>query len=297
MIFSGTQMDYLTSGAINPEGDNDWEEWRKLAVRDHYAGNPIPFENLCEKIHYTKLGVKYLKVRDLYVENEMTMDFKIHNRRYFADKGKLSGHYWLENKETGEKKDWWFNSLTSLCDHFDLEKKPIYRYTHEAEEAFMIKYAMDRVKDIDMERFLENHQTIDRFCVFNVLAEYHKNPGKYNIRYGNMGVGNERRNTFEFVSACSLQHIIHKIKLGNVPRQLLSVVVRSAKGGNKRGKIREVDTSAIFSIALYMYNMKGLGISYGDWLASGAVGGGEEIWGSKPIKNGKKKRRKRKRKL
>ena len=276
-----------------------------MAVRDHYAGNPIPFQDLCEKIHYTKLGVKYLKVRDLYVENESSRDFIIHNRRYFNDKGKLSGHYWLENKETGEKKDWWFNSMTSICDHFDLEKKHIYRYTHEAEEAFMIKYAMDRIKDIDMERFLENHQTIDRYCLFNVLAEYYKNPGKYNIRYGNMGVGNERRNSFDFVTSCSLQHIIHKIKFGRVPQDLRSVLLRAMSGGHKRrlgagGALNlegRIDTETLYSLANYMYNMKGLGVSYGDWLASWAVGGGEEIWGSKPIKNGKKKRRKRKRKL
>ena len=295
-MISGTQLDYFTSGAINPQGENDWVEWRKLAVRDHYAGNPIPLEDKCEKIHYTKLGVKYLQVRDIYVETDKDRDFKIHNRRYFADRGKISGHFWLENKETGEKKDWWFKSLTQICDHFDLEKKQIYRYTHKAEEAFMVKYAMDRVKDIDMERFLENHQTIDRFCVFNVLAEYHRNPGKYNIRYGNMGVGNEKHNSFEFVSACSLQHIIHKIKLGNVPQVIRRVLMRAAKGGRNQGKIRELDTTTIFTVALYMYNMKGLGVSYAEWLASGAVGGGEEVWGAKAIKNGKKKRRKRKRK-
>lgn len=302
MILTGRAMRYGCEGAFD-----DPIAFRKLSLEDHELGygSQIPFTNEYERAIYAKHSRNFLECRPYYIkanDNKRQIEWYEANPRANAlkgDSGEVSGHYWLENKETGEIKDWWFQQGIHACEYFGLKKQMIYEYAPPRDEALMIKFIHEcLVEKHEIAHFIANHITMSMYCSQNVLAEYHKNPGVYNIRWGNAGYGDKKgRHFYEFVSHdkvlkwCQNKRN-HKVfyKMPSIAKSHSGVRRRVATGHMLGFKVN-------YQQCCYAYNHRFLGVSEEMWCKSAPENEELSIGFSPVASPNKKKKSKKKKKI
>ena len=297
MILTGRAMRYGWGAFDDPK------VFRELSLEDHELGygSQIPFKNEYERAIYAKHSSNYLECRPYYVKaQEDRADwYKEHPRANAlkGDSGEVSGHYWLENKETGEIKDWWFQQGIHACEYFGLKKQMIYEYAPPRDEAVMIKFIHEcLVEKHEIAHFIANHITMSMYCSQNVLAEYHKNPGVYNIRWGNAGYGDKKgRHFYEFIS-----HDNVKKWCQNRRNQKVFYTMPSVKNDTRHETRHQkgfVGLRVNYQQCCYAYNHRFLGVSEEMWCKSAPENEELSIGFSPVASPDKKKKSKKKKKI
>tara|TARA_R110002012_G_scaffold90845_1_gene221800 strand:+ start:3928 stop:5058 length:1131 start_codon:yes stop_codon:yes gene_type:complete len=301
MILTGRALRYGCEGAFD-----DPIAFRKLSLEDHELGygSQIPFTNEYERAIYAKHSRNFLECRPYYIkanDNKRQVEwFKEHPRANAlkGSSGEVSGHYWLENKETGEIKDWWFQQGIHACEYFGLKKQMIYEYAPPRDEALMIKFIHEcLVEKHEIAHFIAHHKTMSMYCSQNVLAEYHKNPGVYNIRWGNAGYGDKKgRHFYEFVSRDKVLKWCRNKRNQKVFYTMPSVK-NDTRHDPKRHQKGFVGLRINYQQCCYAYNYRFLGASEEDWRNSAPMSEELSIGFSPVASPNKKKKSKKKKKI